>query len=341
MAGGNSTIKKSDIEIFSGFKAGIEGTQLDWKDYPIPGLTYMERDRPRWKFSFGKGQEEGRRSGRGKCHTMSAVSASTAVHNGVQKLGLEAALAHAQAHHHAHNAAHAHKHNLPMRPSQDSATSDLDPGSAAQTDGACSSSSEGFCENDKDEPHQDSDSDLGDADLPPHHKLSLLPSGSSKKGGRSLPAGPVTVAPPDGACGAGPSTSNGLSCSSAHHKHDELDSDSSLPGPSGYEAAGAAASASGSAAAAAAPLPKGDQSESQQSSDEYQVYFYDPKAKVTDSASEKKKKSDEPNYFAGIRKLENKQEVSHRPVLIGVIPCLTKIIQSRLVTLWCSSCAVN
>lgn len=315
VAGGNSTVKKNDIEIFSGFKAGIEGTQLDWKDYPIPGLTYIERDRPRWKFSFGKAQDECRRSNRSKCHNMSAVSSSSAVHNGVQKLGLEAALAHAQAHHHAHNAAHAHKHNLPMRPSQESNTSDLDLGSAAQTDGACSSSSEGFCENDKDEPQHDSDSDLGDADLPPH-KLSLHKGSGGQKKIR-LPQGPTTVAPPDG--NPRPSTSKCNGASNHPNSHDDLDSDSSLPGASGYPAVssqGAAASAaaaqvpvSGSLAAAAAALPKCDQAESQQSSDEYQVYYYDPKAKVVDTNAEKKKKSDEPNYFAGIRKLENKQEV--------------------------------
>ena len=55
--------------------------------------------------------------------------------------------------------------------------------------------------------------------------------------------------------------------------------------------------------------PAGDES-SHQSSDEYQVYFFDPKLKFPEPAAEKKKKTDEPNYFAGIRKLENKQDVS-------------------------------
>ena len=338
VTGGNSTIKKTDIEIFTGFKAGIEGTQLDWKDYPIPGLTYMERDRPRWKFSFGKAQEvDCRRAGRGKCHAMSTVSGSTAIHNGVQKLGLEAALAHAQAHHHAHNAAHAHKHHppLPTRPSQESNTSDLEPGSV-QTDGACSSSSEGFCENEKDAPSlhlHDSDSDLGESDMH-HHKLSLPPPVSacdcvkSKKDysrAGPLPPGPVTVAPSNSKSeGATVSASSSKSASksrdlpldSAPLKADDQDSDSSLPGAS-FQASSSKSSASQvSAAAAAAALSKGDQSESQQSSDEYQVYFYDPKAKVSDSNADKKKKSDEPNYFAGIKKLENKQDVS----IDGLIP---------------------
>ncbi len=40
------------------------------------------------------------------------------------------------------------------------------------------------------------------------------------------------------------------------------------------------------------------------------VYFFDPKLKLGEPPQEKKKKTDEPNYFAGIRKLENKQDVS-------------------------------
>jgi hypothetical protein len=39
-----------------------------------------------------------------------------------------------------------------------------------------------------------------------------------------------------------------------------------------------------------------------------QVYFYD--TKTASDLAEKKKKVDEPNYFAGIRKIENKQDVS-------------------------------
>ncbi|XP_050394140.1 zinc finger SWIM domain-containing protein 8 [Patella vulgata] len=47
-------------------------------------------------------------------------------------------------------------------------------------------------------------------------------------------------------------------------------------------------------------------SESQQSGDEYQMYFYDTKAKVVET----KKKNDEPNYFFGIKKFEDIQDTS-------------------------------
>ncbi|ESO89038.1 hypothetical protein LOTGIDRAFT_209983 [Lottia gigantea] len=48
-------------------------------------------------------------------------------------------------------------------------------------------------------------------------------------------------------------------------------------------------------------------SESQQSGDEYQMYFYDTKAKAVES----KKKNEEPNYFAGIKKYEDLQDSSN------------------------------
>ncbi len=41
-----------------------------------------------------------------------------------------------------------------------------------------------------------------------------------------------------------------------------------------------------------------------------QVYYYDTKARLPESQGDKKKKSEEPNYFAGVKKLDNKQDVS-------------------------------
>ncbi|XP_035825489.1 zinc finger SWIM domain-containing protein 8 [Aplysia californica] len=48
--------------------------------------------------------------------------------------------------------------------------------------------------------------------------------------------------------------------------------------------------------------------EAQQSSDEYQIYYYDTKAKVTDADKKKKEKADEPNVFAGLKSAENMQD---------------------------------
>ncbi len=46
----NSTngVKKSDIEVFPGFKPAMEGCLMDWSDYPIPGITYYSGYSSRW-----------------------------------------------------------------------------------------------------------------------------------------------------------------------------------------------------------------------------------------------------------------------------------------------------
>ena len=266
MPGGNTAIKKIDIEVFSGFKNAIEACQLDWRDYPIPFVTYVERDRPRWKFSFSKGQDaENRRMQRGKGMTVSQTS-------GAPRSAMDAALVQCR-----------------RQLSQEQNTSDLEPGMVNQ-DGACSSSSEGFCENDRlDGPSaaHDSDSDLGEG-----AEASLGPSQLVK-------------------------FKTKMAQLSIKDRGEDADFDFGLPGPSGYatskenEIAGAVAAAAAAAAAPAPPYP-GEPAPLPEphhpaGADEFQVYFFDPKAKVNENLVDKKKKSDEPNYFAGIKKLENKQ----------------------------------
>ncbi|XP_054722766.1 zinc finger SWIM domain-containing protein 8-like [Uloborus diversus] len=49
--GGNSSgggLKRTDIEVFPGFRPAMEGCLLDWSDYPIPGVTYAEGGGRRW-----------------------------------------------------------------------------------------------------------------------------------------------------------------------------------------------------------------------------------------------------------------------------------------------------
>ena len=345
MSATNSNIKKADIEIFSGFKASIEACQLDWKDYPIPGLTYQENEyHVRWKFSFGKiNDNDSRKSGRGKTHTIAQASTTGVQH----KIGggLMGAMLPSQ------------RHMQRQQQHSRQNTSDLDP-SSAHTDGACSSSSEGFCENDRldDKNPHDSDSDfneLGD----PHHKHKLVP----KLGNQSLDHGfssssaaaasssnsnsyhnqhkrDSQLAPSSSSLSSDTTVTNSLPASvsaklATTHRFpsEDLDSDSSAAGgalaplpatstskqgmSSSNTVTGGVTTATVTGAAANAPppvgtfnLPNGD--ESHQSSDEYQVYFFDPKLKFPEPAAEKKKKTDEPNYFAGIRKIENKQDVS-------------------------------
>jgi hypothetical protein len=81
-------------------------------------------------------------------------------------------------------------------------------------------------------------------------------------------------------------------------------SDLSAKDSSQAKLTGAAAVAPSAGATGAAVDPS-----SEQSSDEYQMYFYDTKAKVGDLDKRKKEKSDEPNLFSGLKKMENVQEV--------------------------------
>ncbi|XP_035214833.1 zinc finger SWIM domain-containing protein 8-like isoform X3 [Stegodyphus dumicola] len=43
-----NTIKRADIEVFPGFRPAMEGCLLDWSDYPIPGVTYADGGGRRW-----------------------------------------------------------------------------------------------------------------------------------------------------------------------------------------------------------------------------------------------------------------------------------------------------
>ena len=45
------------------------------------------------------------------------------------------------------------------------------------------------------------------------------------------------------------------------------------------------------------------------------MYFYDTKVKVVDTTAQDKRKKEEPNYFAGIKKMENKQDVGITPFI--------------------------
>ena len=71
---------------------------------------------------------------------------------------------------------------------------------------------------------------------------------------------------------------------------------------------------------------KGDNIDPQHSGDEYQVYFYDTKAKLAEQTP--KKKSDVPNPFTGINKMEDKIEVRLRPPFGMQFSCIYPICMS-------------
>ncbi|KAJ8022267.1 Zinc finger SWIM domain-containing protein 8 [Holothuria leucospilota] len=42
--GASGKVRKVDVEIFPGFKPAIEACMMDWADFPIPGVTFFDRD---------------------------------------------------------------------------------------------------------------------------------------------------------------------------------------------------------------------------------------------------------------------------------------------------------
>ncbi|CAH1795555.1 unnamed protein product [Owenia fusiformis] len=241
-------IKKQDIEVFVGFKPSIEACYLDWGDYPITGVTYVDKYKKKLVADHHK-----------------VGTLSTAFQNMDKHRNLSGSV---------------HKQKTVPHPQ----VVVIDP----QNDGGCSSSSEGFCENERPEAafSRDSDSSFTEEDGLSRSKASKQSASETvsklKLKDRTIPVGvSISDQEPSGACAkAG----------------EEADSDSSVPGAAmGYNKAISA-------------LKAEKWQESTNSSDEYQVYFYDTKAKLGDLAAEKKKK-DEPNYLAGLKKIELKQDI--------------------------------
>ena len=57
-AGGNAgSGKKSEVDLFPGFKSAIEACQLNWNDYVLPGVVDLQKFHQAWKYSLPKNQE--------------------------------------------------------------------------------------------------------------------------------------------------------------------------------------------------------------------------------------------------------------------------------------------
>ncbi|XP_076368727.1 zinc finger SWIM domain-containing protein 8-like [Tachypleus tridentatus] len=63
---GASGIKRSDIDVFTGFKPAMEACLLDWSDYPIEGVTYTGKGASRWYVPYTQG--------RGSDHSVSCMT---------------------------------------------------------------------------------------------------------------------------------------------------------------------------------------------------------------------------------------------------------------------------
>ena len=366
----NSGVKKNDIEMFSGFKAAIESCQLDWADYELPGITYVDKYPPHWRFSFGRAaQLQELASGGGDARAAKHGGAA-----GGSGGGGGARPRTSQVSGYAMKSSDGPLGHLYHLKTQEYSQRDC-----VLTDG---SSSEGFCDadrrNSKDRLH-DSDSDLGVdiGDMSNHasssHVTTTTTRSSSSGNGasnshhtRKLSNTNDVTSSAVGSAGASssagstvvskPNASGGLQVP-AHvkvMKSDDMTLDEQLAvatnkssdglDDSQGEAAAAAAALVGGAmsgaanvdtapaaaaggaistaendnAVAAARLASGADAQQQQpqlpgaNNDEYSMYFYDTRASANDLKSDKdsKKKKEEPNYFAGLKKLDNSQDVS-------------------------------
>ncbi|KAL8608972.1 hypothetical protein ACOMHN_062855 [Nucella lapillus] len=309
----SNTIKKADMENFSGFKPAMEACQLTWEDYPIPGVTYSSKDGQRWNYRFSSKFHDG-----GDVKKPSRVQPVTICSEDIISTDNSRNLAHSQ-----------RSQELRSRAGRMDMRGVVTRRDSCLNDGAASSGSEGFCEPEN-RHFRDSDSSLDNTkgfhsrsnslDEP---EMSPAEAGEARHRGssslRSHDAQEVEVfeevqedgaraSPPSGAAAAackGSKDSKVKTTPSGSTKDTGKPSDLSAKESSQPKAAAATAAGGGGAGVNNVD----PSSESQQSSDEYQMYFYDTKAKVGDMDKRKKEKSDEPNLFSGLKKMENVQEI--------------------------------
>ncbi|XP_028131047.1 zinc finger SWIM domain-containing protein 8 homolog isoform X1 [Diabrotica virgifera virgifera] len=146
----NSASLKMDLEVFTGFKPAIEACYLDWDDYPMPGITYTQDINPMYHCPFTCFRH-GADSSRGESQ-VTQVNSSKAVLN-CEHPHIHTTHSHHHHHHHHHHhslirvtARYDYVNVMSMNPIEFTPHSQLN-----ERDGNRSSvSSEGFCEVDDD-----------------------------------------------------------------------------------------------------------------------------------------------------------------------------------------------
>lgn len=341
--GGNG-VRKSDIEIFSGFKLAIEACLLDWEDYLIQGVTYSDGISRRYYLpycSYSKNPD---------AHLREVVNSSSVVISGEQlsssctsvapniKLQRSGGVS-LHSERRGPNSPHYSREVRIVLAPQTTAANNL------SNDGNRSSiSSEGFCENEAEGGGGSHDSDSvdefnGNPAFQNENQtkgLSLQPS-SLLSGLSSLTiTGKVEASlsvdefaqikqqiksqhAENSSFGSGGAKSNGgvrtlsqLTPSASGGRQfgekdksspDDQDSDWSSAAENGTKATSSRASELRD------PTVKFEHSESQQSSDEYQVYYYDTKAKIPAQERPKERKLEDTNVFAGIKRMEDPLDI--------------------------------
>ncbi|CAE1274615.1 Zinc finger SWIM domain-containing protein 8 [Acanthosepion pharaonis] len=273
------SLKKLDIESFTGFKLAVEACSLDWEEYDIPGVTYSEGFGTQYHISRIQETETKKLS---RVQTVAVcsqdlISSDNSTRCKRSALGFDPTV----------GADRREPHYFFNNISGPGLVT-LDVGNA---DPVHSSGSEGFCEPDKSDTETTRNSSSSSGKNKSVHRDSI---GSSefrpcaiydKNFSDSLKFS-VVVSDTAG------------------------DSDASLPGTSGSQD-GAKSTSHTTPGGDSPHLEPNLSAESQPSSDEYQLYFYDPKAILKSSETEKKRKdkSEEPNYFSGLKTVYSKQDI--------------------------------
>ncbi|KAK3798537.1 hypothetical protein RRG08_001299 [Elysia crispata] len=343
--------KKGEVETFPGFKPAVEACALTWEDYPIPGVTYSEKDGSRFFYHFGSNKPHDSDAKKpSRVQPVTVCSQDIIISDNPNRV-----LNHVQR----------AQYMVGAGGSGHSRTGDVRQSTPSRRDsghdGAMSSGSEGFCEPERG--CRDSDSS-GDS-------KGMFSRSNSLEEVEPLQGGAITSSkttssslPQDLSCiisGTSKLSMSGRRASlnsnvfdetlhldltpNVNPKKDQRENVSSLlracsfppESQSGAFAAAPALSCSSSSSSSTAtsslhgfkepqpeqsdlsanpqPSAQANQSESnevhqQQRGDEYQIYFYDTKAKSVDNAEKKKKdKTEEPNMFAGLRSVEHMQDV--------------------------------
>ncbi|GAB6028261.1 hypothetical protein CHUAL_002442 [Chamberlinius hualienensis] len=341
-----NNVRKSDIDIFSGFKLAIEACLLDWEDYSIQGVTYSDGVSRRYYLpycSYSKNQE---------CHSREVSSSSMAI-SGEQlppsctsvapniKLSRSGGVTHTHSDRRGLLSPHYSREVRIVTTSQT-------PGPNISNDGNRSSiSSEGFCENEPEGGVGSHDSDSVDDfngnlafhSASPEKLLSTTQNSSLtaftlspltltgkndvvfsvekfdnnaiSEGNTSPTMDTEMVTPVAGSSGVqrlstqlAPSASVSPFGEKDKSSPDDQDSDWSSAAENGSKAV------LNRSSELRDPIVKFEHSESQQSSDDYQVYYYDTKAKVaTQERPKERKLIEEHAIFAGIKRMEDSLDI--------------------------------
>lgn len=314
-SGGNK-VRKVDVEIFSGFKPAIEACLLDWSDFPIPGVTYQERDtisdsgkdRPETEES-GDGDSSETQKGASSADKATASLASFTMEGGHQGIISD------------FRTSTVPTVNL-LKDHVGSRTNATGP---QQQESSVKRTDQGANKNEEVNALQRlNSSDSGESSSSDkvegyHTGATMSPTDDSDSDGRAVcgtqvpsvkvgtkGTGVAVQVKEEAAASTAPLEKSGAKRKVKAKHFDILDSDLTDSDVAPAKPSKVETKVECVHGTSTMEVPR--QAETKQSSDEYQVYFYDTKAKVPESTAPKRKEV-YPNPFAGIKRAEDEVEV--------------------------------